>query len=243
MPAFEGFKPQVIEFLEQIKKNNNKKWFDAHYDFYQQEVLETSRDLVESLGEALQKTAPGINVSPKVNGSIYRFARDARFSQDKTPYKTHLSYLFWQGTLKRTRCPGFYLAIRPEYVQIGVGINHFTPEYLQAWRQQCTHSRKEKHIRGIIDGLVQSGALLYGEQLKRLPRGYGSCPDKPILNKDLVRYKGFKCFFQLPLPEAVYSEEFVPFCLEYYQQLQPLFEWMVSIMSTFSIEPDFSGQP
>jgi len=64
MPKFMGFNPEVIEFLKNIKQNNNKLWFDAHYDFYQKEILEVSRDLVEDLGEQLQQIAPGINVVP-----------------------------------------------------------------------------------------------------------------------------------------------------------------------------------
>ncbi len=236
MSIFKGFNPQVIDFLQQIKTNNNKLWFEQHYDFYKDEILEISRDLVESLGDSLQQIAPEINISPKVNGSIYRFARDARFSKDKTPYKTHLSYLFWQGTLKRTRCPGFYLSIRPEYIQLGVGINCFTAEYLQAWRKQCTHPEKALQLRKIIDQLSTSGVIVHGEQLKRIPSGYA----KDLLNEDMIRYKGLKCWFQLPLPEQIYTEDFVPYCLPYYQRLLPLFEWMVMILSQFSVEVDGS---
>lgn len=246
MPKFVGFSKDAIKFLEKIKQNNNKPWFDGHYDFYQKEILEVSRDLVEDLGEQLQSIAPGINVVPKVNGSIYRFARDARFSKDKTPYKTHISYLFWQGGLKRTRCPGFYLAIRPQYIQIGVGINHFTPEYLQAWRQQCAHHSQEKTIREIVDTLKKSGALFYGEQLKRMPRGFSTVKgaagkeSDEFLNQDLIRYKGLKCWYQLPLPEQVYSADLIQFCFEYYRHLLPLFEWMAAIFNHFSIETDFT---
>jgi len=235
MPKFMGFNPEVIEFLKNIKQNNNKLWFDAHYDFYQKEILEVSRDLVEDLGEQLQQIAPGINVVPKVNGSIYRFARDARFSKDKTPYKTHISYLFWQGMLKRTRYPGFYLAIRPEYIQIGVGINNFTPEYLQAWREQCAHKDNAGKIRNIIDSLLKSGVSFHGEQLKRMPKGYSD----ELLNQDLIRYKGLKCWYQIPLPKEAFSHEFIPFCYQYYQYLLPLFEWMVQILNQFKIE----GEP
>jgi len=227
MAKFLGFEPEVIQFLENIKYNNNKLWFNDRYDFYQQEILEVSRDLVEDLGEQLHTIAPGINVVPKVNGSIYRFSRDARFSKDKTPYKTHLSYLFWQGSLKRTRCPGFYLSIRPEYIQIGVGINHFNPEYLYAWREQCAHKTQAKKIHKIITMLEKSGASFHGEQLKRMPRGYS----EDLLNQELIRYKGLKCWFQIPLPEEVYSQKLVPLCFQYYQQLFPLFEWMVSVLS------------
>ncbi|WP_198263946.1 DUF2461 domain-containing protein [sulfur-oxidizing endosymbiont of Gigantopelta aegis] len=241
MSKFIGFSHEAIQFLNQVKQNNNKPWFDAHYDFYQQDILEVSRDLVEDLGEALQQIAPGINVVPKVNGSIYRFARDARFSKDKTPYKTHLSYLFWQGALKRTRCPGFYLSIRPEFVQIGVGINHFTPEYLQAWRQQCAHPRAGKAIKKIVAALKKAGIQIHGEQLKRIPRGFVPCDEaEGFFNEDLIRYKGLKCWFQVPLPQQVYAADFVPFCYAYYQQLLPLFEWLVGILSHFTVETDFS---
>ena len=233
MSVFKGFSQDVIKFLLEIKQNNNKPWFDRHYDFYQQEILEVSRDFVEAMGESLSELAPGINIVPKVNGSIYRFSRDARFSKDKTPYKTHLSYLFWQGELKRTRCPGFYLSFRAEYIQIGVGINHFTPEYLTAWREQCAHPEKAIQIRGIIEQLSKAGALFYGEQLKRMPQGYADS----LLNQELIRYKGFKCYFQMPLPVQTYSEAFIPYCLEYQKKLLTLFEWMVMILSQFTIEP------
>jgi len=234
MSVFKGFDKDVIRFLQQIKQNNNKLWFDQHYDFYQREILEVSRDLVEDLGGALYDIAPGINIVPKVNGSIYRFSRDARFSKDKTPYKTHLSYLFWQGNLKRTKCPGFYLSIRPEYIQIGVGVNQFTTEYLHAWREQCAHGEKGSQIHSIIEQLTHSSALFQGQQLKRMPQSFSA----DLLNQDLIRYKGFKCYFQLPLPEQVYSQEFVTFCMEYFQQLSALFEWMTMILTRFSLEVD-----
>lgn len=244
MTVFKGYNREVLEFLEQIKQNNNRQWFESHYDFYQKAILEPSRDLVEALGEQLQTIAPGINVVPKVNGSIYRFARDARFSKDKTPYKTHLSFLFWQGTLKRTRCPAFFLGIRPESIHIGVGINRFTPEYLQAWRQQCAHPKKDRQIRDIIDGLGQSGVLFHGEQLKRMPRDFSfeQSPEQ-LLNQDLIRYKGLTGWFELPLPEQVYDSGFVPYCFNYYQQLLPLFNWMVAVLGHLQLEVDFSGQP
>ncbi len=238
MSKFNGFSREAILFLNQVKQNNNKLWFDEHYDFYKEEILEVSRDLVEDLGGKLQEITPSINVVPKVNGSIYRFSRDARFSKDKTPYKTHLSYLFWQGNLKRTRCPGFYLAIRPEYIQIGVGINHFTPEYLQAWREQCAHPKNGKMIRKTFDQLKQAGLMIKGEQLKRIPRGFSN--SEGGLNQDLIRYKGLKCWYQLPFPQQVYSPDLPEFCFEYYQALLPMFQWMVEILGHFSIESDFS---
>ena len=190
------------------------------------------------------EVAPGLNVVPKVNGSIYRFARDTRFSKDKTPYKCHLSYLFWQGHLKRTRCPGFYLAISPEFIRMGTGINHFSPEYLQAWRLCCSEQSGSKvdtpeafnaeRIRRIIDALLRQGVYIDGEQLKRMPRGFADNE----LNQDLIRYKGLRVWFQQPLPDLIFSKGLVPYCMQYYKQLLSLFEWMVEVMDEFRIEAD-----
>jgi uncharacterized protein (TIGR02453 family) len=232
MAKFKGFSKAAICFLEQIKTHNNKPWFIQHSELYQQDILEVSRDLVEDLGHKLQLIAPGISIVPKVNGSIYRFARDIRFTHDKTPYKSHLSYLFWQGNLKRNQCPAFYLAIRPEYIQIGVGINQFTTEYLHAWREQCAHREKASQIHKIIEQLTQSSVVFQGQQLKRMPKNFSM----DLLNQELIRYKGFKCYFQLPLPEQVYSQEFISFSMEYFQQLLALFEWMTMILTQFFLE-------
>jgi len=43
----------------------------------------------------------------------------------------------------------------------------------------------------MVDQLVTSGVLFHGEQLKRMQRGYSEI----LLNQNLIRYKGFKCYF------------------------------------------------
>jgi len=89
--------------------------------------------------------------------------------------------------------------------------------------------------------LKKSGILFHGEQLKRLPRGFVRNDSIGFLNQDLIRYKGLKCWYQIPLTDQVYSADFISYCLGYYQSLLPLFEWMVEILNHFSIETDFTN--
>lgn len=227
MPEFNGFNPDAIQFLVDIKHNNNRDWFESRRDFYDHEVLEKSRDFVEAMGEKLLTIAPRVHVVPKVNGSIYRFSRDARFSKDKTPYKTHFSYLFWEGNIKRTRCPGFFLGITAEDVRIGAGINIFEPSYLAAWRECCVDKRLGPELEKITQKLDKAGFHRNGEQLRRMPHGFS----KEHPNQEMIRYKGFRFIHQHPLPNTTFNAGFVDHCMEYFQQLSDFHQWTVKVLS------------
>ena len=59
--------------------------------------------------------------------------RDTRFSKDKTPYKDHLDFWFWEGERRRA-LSGFYMRITPTQLGIGVGAHGFDTEGLAAFR-------------------------------------------------------------------------------------------------------------
>ena len=67
---FNGFSKKTLPFLESIRKNNDKEWFEAHRDKYNKYILEPSRAFVEEFGEHLQALEPTINFSPKINKSL-----------------------------------------------------------------------------------------------------------------------------------------------------------------------------
>ncbi len=63
---FKGFSEKTLPFLESIRQNNDKEWFEAHRDEYEKYILEPSRVFVEEFGEHLQALEPTINFSPKM---------------------------------------------------------------------------------------------------------------------------------------------------------------------------------
>src|SRR5262249_21978378 len=98
--AFAGFQYELLEFLAGLRAHNDRTWFQAHREEYESLLLEPARDFVEAMGEELARFAPDVNADPRVGGSIFRIARDTRFSKDKRPYKDHLDLWFWQGAGK-----------------------------------------------------------------------------------------------------------------------------------------------
>ena len=183
-PIFEGFSSKTISFLQDLKENNNRGWFNAHKDEYEEFVREPGLALIRDMEKPLQKISPFFTaVAKKSGGSMMRIYRDIRFSKDKTPYKTNLAMHFRHETGKSAHAPGFYFHIRPDEVLLGVGI--WGPE-----------SDVLKQIRFLIDDdqarwkrIIRKKAFREtfhqgGSSLKRHPRGYD--PEHPLI-EDLKR--------------------------------------------------------
>src|SRR5690606_13583317 len=86
------FTDRSLGFLRGLARHNDKAWFEAHRSDYETHVREPFQRLLVDLQPALARISPHFHADPrKVGGSLFRIHRDARFSSDKSPYKT------WQG--------------------------------------------------------------------------------------------------------------------------------------------------
>ena len=81
--------PQTLKFLSQLKKNNNKAWFDSHRQQYEAAKIDFSNFIQLVIDAFTKKDASLSGLTPK--DCMFRINRDIRFSRDKTPYKTHLA--------------------------------------------------------------------------------------------------------------------------------------------------------
>jgi uncharacterized protein (DUF2461 family) len=68
---FNGFK-KALEFLESIRKNNSKEYFEAHRAEYEQYILNPSKAFVVEMGEHLMALEPTVEVEPKINKSLFK---------------------------------------------------------------------------------------------------------------------------------------------------------------------------
>jgi uncharacterized protein (TIGR02453 family) len=86
----------TLQFLQQLRKNNDKTWFDANrkkYDAAKEDFLALVAQLIK--GIAVFDGAIG-SLEPKK--CIFRINRDIRFSKDKSPYKTNI--FIWSPAIK-----------------------------------------------------------------------------------------------------------------------------------------------
>lgn len=161
----------TLEFLQGVELNNNKLWFDEHKDWYLQSldnVLNLTTDWLQYLSE---RDSEFQYVEPKK--SIFRIYRDARFSKDKRPYKTHFGVsLSKEG--RKSMWAGFHLHIQPgDRSFIGAGRWRPASEELRVIRQEIDYNY-EVLMEILNDATLQSefGSLSQIDSLRTAPRGY-----------------------------------------------------------------------
>ena len=185
------FTRKTITFLKDLENNNNRDWFEANKQRYQEDALEPFREFIRAMEPRLHKLSPHIMASDKkVGGAMMRLQRDVRFSKDKTPYDPRLAARFMHARGKKGGTPGYYIKIDARSCTVGTGIwkpdtkfvgrirNHIVAEPA-AWKS-ATNS---KTFRGAFNELG-------GESLKRAPRGYdaGHPHVEDLMRKDFAAF-------------------------------------------------------
>ena len=86
---------EILNFLRDLEKNNNRIWFNTNKERYQK-VLKKWNAFCESLITEIGRF--DADIAPlTIKDCTYRIYRDTRFSKDKSPYKTHFGVFMAGG--------------------------------------------------------------------------------------------------------------------------------------------------
>lgn len=226
--TFAGFSPAIFVFLDGLESNNNKEWFEAHKEIYKNEIMAQAPDFVTALGERLQAISPNITYDTRTNGagSMMRIYRDTRFSKDKTPYKTNLAFVFWEGPRKKMENPSFGLQFGTWGCGLYAGQWSFARELLPHFQAAVDDEKRGKELADIIAEIQAAGAYtVEGEQYKRIPKGY--LAEHP--RADLLRYKGLHVSSPQLDREIMLAPQCVDVLFEHCQAMAPLQQWLVRL--------------
>ena len=164
--------PQSIKFLKQLKKNNNKPWFDAHRAEYEAARIDYS-NFIQLVIDELKKSDPSIG-GTMAKDCIFRINRDIRFSKDKTPYKTAFGASIKTGG-KKSPYAGYYFHFEPGHSFVGGGMWMPEAPVLKNIRQEIDYNfeefkkiLKEKKFKSIYSDLYKGEDL----SLQTMPKGY-----------------------------------------------------------------------
>ncbi len=216
---FKGFPPQALRFFSDLKRHNNRPWFQAHKDTYAKAVQEPMVEMILSVGEALRRFAPEMVADPR--SSLYRIYRDTRFSKDKTPYKTQVAAVFPVRGLHKHAGPGLYFHISTEEVLIGGGIYMPDPKTLRAIREEIAAS--PRRFLSILQERRFRSAFgeLEGEALRSMPKGFsGNHPAAEYL-----KHKQFLFAKTFP-PRLALSSRLLPAVLDCFEKGMPLVRFL-----------------
>lgn len=177
----------ILDFLGELKDNNNRDWFQANKERYDASLAFFKREVKRLIDRIALFDEEVAYLKPE--NCIFRIYRDIRFSYDKTPYKTHFGAYIAKNGGRKSEYAGYYLHIDAEQSSLAGGAYNPQKELLRLMRREIDanfdelnaimSSKSFKKYFGKIEPLT--------EPLKKLPVGFS--PDSPAA--DIVKYKHF----------------------------------------------------
>lgn len=220
MAAFSTpFSPKSVSFLRALKRNNDREWFKARKDRYDDLIHQPMIAVVEQLAQDFRTFAPELIASPKQ--SLFRIYRDTRFSANKKPLKTHAAAVFRTRDLPKPQGAGLYFEIAGAWVWIGGGMWRPEPFELVRVREHIAETWPE--IRTITRARAFRSRFeeLSGDTMTRVPRGYPS--DHPAA--EFLKFRQFYGGAEFPASLA-YSREFYSTLVSTFKALMPLVRFL-----------------
>src|SRR5438270_9962918 len=209
------FTAHTLRFLRALKRNNRRDWFNTHRDDYETHVRAPMIGIIERLAADFRSFAPDLVASPKV--SMYRIYRDTRFSENKTPYKTHIAAVFPPRGLPKHEGAGVYFHVSPDDVWVGGGMYAPQTPQLHAVREHIAANLRQ--LRTIVESpdFRRRVGTLAGERLLRVPRGFPK--DHPAA--DFLKYRQFLAGAEFPSALAA-SPKFYSTIVAVFRAVVPL---------------------
>lgn len=211
-----------LDFLQELKANNNKPWFEANKTTYLNEL-----NHIETFAGALLQELSKTDVLETASGkkSVYRIYRDIRFSKDKTPFKS-----FWGGSYTRAtseRRGGYYYHLEQGNSFIAGGFWGPNAADLKRVRSEFAHDLEPMQKILHSESFIRTFGTLQGEQLKTKPKGFDI--DHEAI--DLLRYKQFLLIKRFT-DQEVLSPHFLEQALDTFKNMRPFFDYMSEILTT-----------
>jgi len=193
----------LLQFLTELKGNNNREWLAQNKNWYEQvrqEFEQLSRDLILEISK-FDKEIEHIDAKD----CIFRIYRDTRFSHDKTPYKTHFGVFIAADGGRKSQRAGYYLHIDPSESFIASGVWCPEPNLLKALRQSVYDNIEELNsIRYQIDFQKHFNSFFEEDKLKNVPKGF----PKDFEEAELLKLKHYLVKYNIA-EEILKSDNFV----------------------------------
>lgn len=207
----------TLQFLDDLKANNNRDWFLENKKRYEA-VKKEYQQLVGDFLDTMKPLDPSLEML-EVKNCTFRINRDIRFSKDKTPYKSHLGVWLSSGAKGMNRS-GYYLHLERGASFIAGGL--YCPEAadLKKMRKEIAYFHddleailNEKDFKREFKDFDRNEK----DTLKNPPRGYEK--EHPAI--EFLKLKSFECSQRIDISEVT-KKDFVATMSKKLIALKPL---------------------
>jgi len=198
--GFDGFPREGTDFFRDLARNNNRDWFQAHRDVYEQACREPLKALVSEL-------------DPLGTPRISRINRDMRFAREGGPYRTHIA----AGVLRT------YINLSAEGLYVGTGMYKPEPVVLQKFRAAIAADKSGRELAKIVNTIRRKGYTVgTHETLNSAPRGYTLAHPRI----DLLRMKDIHAGRTIDPGSVLASRKALAAVKKVMNDVQPLGDWL-----------------
>jgi uncharacterized protein (TIGR02453 family) len=219
--CFRGFSRKTFTFLQDLGRHNDKTWFEAHRAIYEQHVLQSLRNLVSDMTDAMLDIDLSFEVAPSVGKTISRIYRDTRFSEDKSPFRDCMWVVFKRPGKDWARyIPGYFLEINPTWYRYGLGFYNAAPDLMTRFRHRIDED-PQSFLKAVAWFGGQNVFTLEGDRYKR-PIG----ADKPEPIRTWYQFKSFYLSCDRKIDQAILSARFAKQLTKHFGLAAPLYHYI-----------------
>jgi len=215
---------EIVSFLSDLDKNNNRAWFGQNKERYLR-VQNEFYSLVDELILGISQFDPTIqNLCAK--DCTYRIYRDIRFSKDKSPYKIHMGAYICRGG-KKSGYSGYYFHVGtglgneyPHSHMLAIGDYMCDPRVLKVLREDICYDGGE--FQDIINRAKEADLMLDEDNsLRRVPSGFAA--DSPF--ERYLRLRNF-CLYCKPDNKFMMNKNVVANTLDIFRSAKPFLDYV-----------------
>jgi uncharacterized protein (TIGR02453 family) len=198
---FSGIPREAFTFFKGLASHNNRDWFQANKETYEQTVRRPMQSLLAEL-------APTYGA-----GKLTRINRDMRFARGQAPYKTFIASMIGSK---------YYISLSTDGLYVGTGIYMPDGATLQRLRAAIDNDASGRKIASLLAALRRKRYDVgTHETTAKAPRGYAD--DHPRI--DLLRMKDMHAGKQLT-PSTLSTRKALDRVVEVMHEIEPLSQWL-----------------
>ncbi|MFV0401324.1 MAG: DUF2461 family protein [Oscillospiraceae bacterium] len=215
---FEGFSNRTIDFMWNLRFNNQKPWFEEHKSEFISDFQTPMKALGAEVFEGVKETCGDRDFIHKVS----RIYKDARRLRGDGPYRDHLWFSIEKPSPEWTSTPVFWFELMPETWSYGLGYYQAKAETMAKMRARIDKAPKqfEKLIAPIAK---QKEFVLEGPEYVR--KKEAPTPK----TAEWYNKKGFSLIHTQENGPELFSHELVGRLVEGYAFLMPLYDYFVTL--------------
>lgn len=218
----QGFPPETLHFLRELRSNNTKEWFDAHREDYDRYYVAPAKEFVVATGRLLSSWRPRIQAQPRILGSIFRITKDTRRTHVDGPYKDHIDFWFWEGERKAAGS-AYFMRLSPDFVGIGGGKHTFTPDQRSRFRTAIDDDTTGADLLRIVERIEDQGYTISGGPRTNAPNANAQAGRR----SQLQRHRSMFVHHDEPNDVATNGRALFTACERVWDDLTPMHEWLV----------------